>query len=205
VAGLISVTVNLMFAFVVAIQSEMVPVESVPPASGMATLVTPPTGLRTAAAKTKALGEVALPEAVTATLKVLVTVVDPVSDVLTTIVKVLADVMTKSDPDIYWVPSMVIDEDAVPASVTENLMVLLVDAIQPDTAPVLSVPPAAGMATLVTPLTAFEVPTFKLIAAGAVAGDEAVGVDVDVVDVALPPEEPPPHAVKSKTRLQQTM
>ena len=103
---------------------------------------------------------------------------------------------------MYWVPSMVIDEAAVLASVTVNLIVLFVDAIQPDIAPVLSVAPAAGMATLVTPPTAFEVPTFRLIAAGAVAGDEAVGVCV----VDEPPEDPPPpHSVKNTTTLEQTI
>ena len=88
-------------------------------------------------------------------------------------------------------PSIVIDEVAVLASITVNLIVLFVDAIQPDTAPVLSVPPADGIATLVTPLTAFEVPTFRVIAVGAVAGGETVGV----VDVS--PEELPPHATNT--------
>ena len=86
-------------------------------------------------------------------------------------------------------------------SVTLNLILELVDAIQPDTAPLASVPPAKGMTTLVTAETAFEVPALRLIALGAVADTAALGDEV-AGDESEPEEDevelfPPPHPESS--------
>jgi hypothetical protein len=87
-------------------------------------------------------------------------------------------------------------------SVTLNLILELVDAIQPDTAPLVSVPPAKGIATLVTVETAFEVPALRLIALGAVADTAVLGDEVaddeselEEVEVEL---SPPPHPERIK-------
>ena len=56
-----------------------------------------------------------------------------------------------------------------PPLVTVNLIVSAVAVTQPVTAPVVSVAPAAGIATLVTPPTGLLLPTASVTALGAVA------------------------------------
>ena len=60
-------------------------------------------------------------------------------------------------------------EDALPPFTTVNLILLAVLDIHPVTAPVESVAPAEGIATLVTPPTAAVEPTAKVIEVGFVA------------------------------------
>jgi hypothetical protein len=85
-------------------------------------------------------------------------------------------------------------------SVTLNLILAFVDATHPDTAPAVSVPPAEGIATLVTAETGFKVPALRLIALGAVADIAALGAEVTDDGSELKDDEaelPPPHAESS--------
>ena len=78
---------------------------------------------------------------------------------------------------------MIVDA-ALPASVTVNLIMSAVPVTQPVTAPVVSVAPAAGIATFVTPPTGVALPTANVIVLGAVAAVAALTVMVDAVAVA---------------------
>ncbi len=91
VAGLTSVTVNLILSAVLATQPVTLPVLSVDPGTGIATFVTPPTGFVAPLASTTALGVVAKP--FTETVNVRTAVVLPVSVVVTTMVRGVAAVM----------------------------------------------------------------------------------------------------------------
>jgi hypothetical protein len=102
-------------------------------------------------------------------VNVLVTVALLVSDVVTTIDKLFAAVIVKLFPLVYAPPLIVIVDVAEPPSTTVNLILDAVDATHPVTAPVVSVPPTAGIATLVTPPTGLTLPTDKVIDEGAVA------------------------------------
>jgi hypothetical protein len=84
---------------------------------------------------------------------------------------------------------IVIVDTAGLVSTTVNLILEFVDAIHPDTKPVESVDPAAGIATFVTPPTGSMYAGAKVIVVGATASTEG--------DVLLAEFPPPPQLLKT--------
>jgi hypothetical protein len=84
---------------------------------------------------------------------------------------------------VYALPLIVIVDVAAPPLITVNLILDAVVVTQPVTLPVVSVPPAAGIDTLVTPPTGLADPTAKVIDVGAVATAGVNDVSLMVTDV----------------------